>query len=118
MMRKQVFNLTKELLVRLMEMSGEFMDIFLEARKGYLSQFYPRRQITLKQINRSLQELEKQRLIRKKKIRQKIIYEITDLGKAKSLKWRYKRKAKAARSDGLSTIVIFDIPETKRKARN
>ena len=74
--------------------------------------------ITLKQINRSLSELEKQRLIRKRQYRQKLIYEVTDLGKAKSLKWHYKRHNKKVRNDGLSTIVIFDIPESKKKSRD
>lgn len=116
--KKRMVSLTKAVLARLIEMPGEFADIFLEVRKGYFSQFYPERQITLKQINRSLRELEKQRLIRKKQNREKMVYEVTNLGKAKAFTWQYKLQAKQARHDGLATIVIFDIPEPKRKARN
>lgn len=53
-----------------------------------------------------------------KKYREQIKYELTDLGKARALVWTYKKKTKTARTDGLATIVIFDIPEEKRKARN
>ena len=113
-----MFNLTKDLLVRMVEMPGEFADIFLDPRRSYRSRLYPKSEVTLKQINRSLLELERQRLIRKKQNRQKLVYEVTDLGKAKSLKWRYKQKVKQVRRDGMSTIVIFDIPEAIRKARN
>jgi len=119
--KQRTFNLTKEILVWLLTIPGGLAHAFLDYPQSYLGRHYSERQkgqITLRQINRSLRELEKQRLIRKKQYRQRLGYEVTDLGKAKSLKWRYKQQTRQARRDGLSTIVIFDIPEVKRRARN
>ncbi len=115
--KSNAFKLTKELLSLLLEMPGELFDIFTDKR-SYIGRLYPNRQISLKQINRALQDLEKQRLVRMKKYRGTIKYELTDLGKAKALKWSYKGKPKIARTDGLSTIVIFDIPEEQKRARD
>lgn len=115
--KKKVFELTKDILLLLLETPGELIDIFTEY-PHYVSKHYPRNHITLKQIQRSLLDLKKQRLIQMKKYREQIKYELTDLGKAKGLKLLYKRRPKTVRTDGLSTIVIFDIPEEKKRARD
>ena len=116
---RQAVQLTKTILLFLAEM-GEMAPELFETRRDYLRRLggYPRQIITKQQIDRSLRQLRRQRLIRKKENREKIVYEITDLGRAKNLKWNYKRKPKVQRLDGLSTIVIFDIPESKKKSRD
>lgn len=115
--RNQVFQLTKQLLVLLAESPGVLLDIFIKSDPNLRKIFFDK-EITRRQLNRSLRDLEKQRLVRKKRSRGKIIYEVTDLGRARILKWNYKRKKKKERRDGSSTIVIFDIPETKKKSRD
>lgn len=69
------------------------------------------------QVSRALGDLSKQGLIKKIKKEKKTYYSLTDLGRAKSLKYFYLRKPKKAKVNGFSTIIIFDIPEEKRKAR-
>ncbi|MBX4186656.1 MAG: CRISPR-associated endonuclease Cas2 [Candidatus Doudnabacteria bacterium] len=62
----------------------------------------------------ALTRLEKKELISKKKVGRQNAYVLTSLGK-KILQGPSQKKD---RTDGLSTIVIFDIPEEKRKQRN
>jgi DNA-binding transcriptional regulator PaaX len=58
--------------------------------------------------------LQKQKLIEKKKIRGKSVFVLTD----KAQRLYMKRPQMKPRTDGLGTIIIFDIPEQKRAARN
>lgn len=117
--KSKAFNLTRELLAFLAYTADKLPNAF-ETSRDYLKRLrgYPARQITLAQINKALWELKQRRLIRKKQNRDKLIYEITDLGRAKHLKWVYRTKPKKVRKDGLATIVIFDIPESKKKSRD
>lgn len=68
-------------------------------------------------VSRSLWELSRQGLVKKAKRERKVYYYLTDLGRAKSLRYIYAKRPKVSKVNGLSTIVIFDIPEQKRKAR-
>jgi DNA-binding transcriptional regulator PaaX len=76
-------------------------------------------QMALNDISRSgyhkrLRRFEKHGLVKKKKTAQGHVFEITP--KAKFL--RKKAVTKQSRTDGLSTLVIFDIPEEKHSARD
>ena len=62
----------------------------------------------------TLRRLEQDKLIVREKTRKGISYRITDNGRLLLKKPIVPKK----RKDGFSTIVIFDIPEHKRKARN
>lgn len=69
-------------------------------------------------VSRALGDLTRQGLVKKVRREKKVYYSLTDLGRAKSLKYAYSKKERAAKTNGLSTIVIFDIPEERRKARD
>ena|SRR3989338_5606900 len=61
----------------------------------------------------ALHRLEKQELVVKRKKRRRVIYTITNKGRQLVERKNVIRK----RSDGYSTVVVFDIPEEKRRAR-
>ncbi|MDP4001250.1 MAG: hypothetical protein Q8P83_03340 [bacterium] len=64
---------------------------------------------------KSLNRLEMRGLVKKKKKQNKsIVFAVTEKGKD-LLKEQTK---KVRRNDGYSTLIIFDIPEDKRRARN
>ncbi|MBI3952546.1 MAG: CRISPR-associated endonuclease Cas2 [Candidatus Doudnabacteria bacterium] len=69
-------------------------------------------------ISRAFWDLKRQGLVKKVEKNKKAYYIITDLGRAKSLRYSYSQAGKKRKDNGFSTIVIFDIPEEKRKARN
>jgi len=73
---------------------------------------------TRQQISKALWDVEKKGWVKKKIVKQRVVYELTDLGRVRNLRFAYGKKKKVARNDGFSTIVIFDIPEEYKKARN
>ena len=68
-------------------------------------------------VSRALWDLSNKGLVKKLNRTGKIYYEITNLGRARSLKYEYLRKPRKVKTNGLSTLIIFDIPEEKKKAR-
>jgi DNA-binding transcriptional regulator PaaX len=69
-------------------------------------------------VDRALTKLVSDGLVKKFKNKSKISYSITDLGRVKSIKYAYSKKGKKQKINGLLSIVIFDIAEEKRKARD
>ncbi|MDP4001219.1 MAG: hypothetical protein Q8P83_03185 [bacterium] len=115
--KKKNLQLTRGILTLLAKSPEALFDIFIRSDPYYKVIFFGK-ETTRRQLGRAARDLEKRRLISKRTNRQAIIYEITDLGRAKNLKWNYKRKPKKQRQDGFSTIIIFDIPEQKKKSRD
>ena len=68
-------------------------------------------------VSRALWDLSNRGLVKKVSRTGKTYYQITNLGRLRSLKYEYLRKPKTAKTNGLSTLIIFDIPEEKKKAR-
>ncbi|MBI2607527.1 MAG: hypothetical protein HYW51_01755 [Candidatus Doudnabacteria bacterium] len=115
--KKKSLQLTKQILVTLATAPKALFDIFIDS-SPYTRRLFADREITRSQLQRAIQDLKRQRLIKMREYKQKLIYELTDLGRAQMLRWNYKFRPKQERRDGLGTIVIFDIPETKRQARD
>lgn len=67
-------------------------------------------------ISRGLSYLERKDLIKKKKISNKLTYELTITGRQKLLMAQI-AAAKSLLKDGTSCIVVFDIPEEKSRHR-
>ncbi|MDP4000952.1 MAG: CRISPR-associated endonuclease Cas2 [bacterium] len=70
------------------------------------------------QIYGTIHRMEKQKWVKKKIDKGKTKYTLTDLGRSKALAYGYSRLTKKRRKDGMSTVVIFDIPESKKKSRD
>lgn len=113
--KKKVIALTKEILYILRDIA-EAIPYPLETKYEYTRRL---RNYQNYGVSRAFWELEKQGLVKKiKKEKKRVEYVLTDLGRAKSLKYVYGRKQKIERKDGLSTIVIFDISEEKKRVRD
>lgn len=97
----------KEELLYVIEELGEFTTKMLTHRLSIQRMHYPA-------YYSSLRRLEKEGLIKKKKRGKIFIVSITPKGKGLLKKRRIVGKR---RIDGLSTIIIFDIPEEKSRAR-
>lgn len=63
---------------------------------------------------KAVNQLEKEGLVKKKKVGKYVTFKITEEGRA-ALRKRIKPDR---RTDGFSTVIIFDIPEDKHGARN
>ena len=112
--KKAVVNLTQEILWTLRNLA-ELMPYPFEGKYQHVQRL---RHYDRYKVSRAFWELERKGLIKKVKKEQKIYYKITDLGRAKSFKHFYSQKPKIRKSNGLATIIIFDIPEEKKKARD
>ena len=83
------------------------------ALKPFLKNYYPSR------INRAVKRLHKQELISITEKKDKIIIELSEKGKRKVLSYKLeKMELKTGKWDGWWRMVIFDIPEKNRKARD
>lgn len=73
-----------------------------------------------RRLKQSLRGLEKKKLIKFDEKNDKMIIEITEDGKKKVLKYKYEEMEikKPKKWDKLWRMVIFDIPEVHKKARN
>lgn len=101
----------EEMLISLSEL-GDALDYFLTTPKGY----YTVRGAIMHQSTyySNLKRLEDKKLIQKTKTKNKTTYNITSDGKKllKRLVMPKKRK------DGMASVVIFDIPVEKNRARD
>lgn len=113
-LKKKVVEITNEILWTLRDL-GELVPYPFESKYQHIQRL---RQYDRQQISRALWDLSKQGLVKKIPRKRKIYYKLTDLGRARSLKYAYGRKSKQLKTNGLSTIIIFDIPEEKKKARD
>ncbi len=111
--RNRVESVTNEILWFLRDI-GEAIPYPFEGKNHHIQRlrYYDRYK-----VSRAFWELNRKGLIKKVKKDKKFYYTITDLGRAKSLKYSYSKKPKITKVNGFATIVIFDIPEAKRKAR-
>lgn len=64
-------------------------------------------------VVKTVNRLEKQKWVTKKRG----VYVLTNLGKAKAAAYNYKKLPKRKRSDGMLTVVLFDIPQEKKHVR-
>lgn len=106
--RNQLGQLGKQLLLIMADL-GELVDdaVFSPGKRLSISNMHKPNYYT------TLARLEKRGLVRKKRKSQKIGYMITPLGRQLL---QISRPA-PRRSDGLSTIIMFDIPEEKGRER-
>ncbi|OGE74192.1 MAG: CRISPR-associated endonuclease Cas2 [Candidatus Doudnabacteria bacterium RIFCSPLOWO2_02_FULL_42_9] len=111
--KKRLKTITGELLWFLRDM-GELIPYPFEGKYQYIKRlkYYDRYK-----ISRAFWELDRDGLVKKIKKERKTYYQITNLGRARSLKYIYSRKLRRAKNNGFSTLVMFDIPEEKKKAR-
>ena len=116
-LKKQAISLTKELLTMLVKFPAGITEVFIMSDPNYRRYFY-NQETSSRQVKRAMINLSRQRLVKMREYKGKLKYEITNLGRAKNLRWNYRQLPKIARKDGLATIVIFDIPETRRKVRD
>jgi len=97
----------KEEVLGALESFGEMSIRFMMHRLSIQNMHYPTNYYA------TLQRLVKKGFVRKKKIGRTVSVSITALGKQQLKKKPDVKK----RTDGLLTIIIFDIPEEKRRAR-
>jgi DNA-binding transcriptional regulator PaaX len=112
-LKKAAKAITNEILWTLRDL-GELVPYPFEGKYQHLQRL---RNYDRYKVSRALRDLSTQGLVKKVSRERKIYYGLTDLGRAKSLRYAYLKKHKRAKTNGLSTIIIFDIPEEKRKAR-
>jgi DNA-binding transcriptional regulator PaaX len=111
--KRKAYEITEEILLTLKDLSQVIPHPF-ESKSEHIQRL---RRYSRGQITRGLGDLANQGLIKKIKRERKTYYGITDLGRARALKYQYATMPKKAKSNGFSTLVIFDIPEEKKKAR-
>lgn len=111
--KKRVRVITEEILWTLRDL-GELVPYPFESKYQHIQRL---RHYDRYKVSRALGDLSKNGFIKKIKREKKVYYSLTDLGRAKSLKYAYSRKLKKVKTNGLSTIVIFDVPEEKKKSR-
>ena len=96
---ERIFNFIK----KAGEVASEITITYQEERKILRSSYYG-----------SINRLEKQGLIEKRKKQKRLYYAVTEQGR----KYRFPKKIEhERRTDGLSTVIIFDIPETMSRQR-
>lgn len=77
------------------------------------------KKVNKKDLGRILKRLEKQQMISIKKTDQNMVIEITDKGRRRLLEYDFeKMELKSKRRDGKWRLIIFDIPEKKKSARD
>jgi DNA-binding transcriptional regulator PaaX len=96
----------KEELLWVMKDMGEFTTKMLTHRLSIAKMYYPTYYTTVRR-------LEQQGLVKKKKQGKTVTISLTPKGKQLLKKPAIGKR----RTDGLSTIIIFDIPEEKKRAR-
>lgn len=75
--------------------------------------------VNKKDLGRIIKRLEKQEMISIREIDRKIAIEITEKGKRRLLEYDFEKiELKTKRRDGKWHLVIFDIPEEKKNARD
>lgn len=87
---------------------------------GYaIKPFLKNRSYRPSRIKKTFERLQKQELVSMKEQDDKVIIEITDKGKKKVLAYKFdEMRLKDEKWDGIWRVVIFDIPEEKREARD
>lgn len=117
--KKKIKLAVQNFMVELLEMVKELPDILpgpFESKGEYQRRAWQRmRGYPLQRVQLGLSRLEKRDLIRSKKISNRFVYQLTIVGKQKLLISEIHKSLKKAK-DG-SSIVIFDIPEEKRRHR-
>lgn len=113
-MPKNHSQLTAKVL-RILEELGEIAPGLLEGKYGLVKRL---RNYDRRQIRQCMYNLEKKEWVKSRSRGKNRVYELTDLGRAKVIKQQYHKLPKRKRSDGLSTVIIFDIPEAKHRARD
>ena len=77
------------------------------------------KEVNKKDLGRIVKRLEKQEMIAIREVGDKISIEITEKGKRRLLEYDFENiKLKAKRRDGKWRIIIFDIPESKKRNRD
>lgn len=113
-MTRNSSNLTNDIL-RAMDIMGELGVGLRQGKQGFIRclRNYDRRQ-----IRQGMYNMERRGLARSRNKSKNRVYELTDLGRAKLLKENFRKLSKQKRSDNLSTVIIFDIPETMHRSRD
>lgn len=77
------------------------------------------REVNKRDLGRIIKRLQKQEMIVIKEGQEKIVLEITEKGKRRLLEYDFEKlERKSKRRDGKWRLVIFDIPEGKKKSRD
>ena len=77
------------------------------------------KEVNKKDLGRIVKRLEKQQMIAIREVGNKISIEITEKGKRRLLEYDFENiKLKAKKRDGRWRIIIFDIPEDKKRNRD
>jgi DNA-binding transcriptional regulator PaaX len=124
MSEKEKIKLAKEILVDILNSASDFMEFLgdmtvyqralLEGGRGYVAAIKNKER--RKRIHDELARLKKEKFIEKRKIGGKLIFCLTNKGRAAALRHKMTRKKKIL-TDGYC-LVIFDVPESERRVRN
>ena len=113
---KKAKQIGKGLTEVLLEILSLMDDAYTYLLFDHYHQRYPKSFNYKPQIYSTLSRLDKQGFIKARKVGKRTYYQLTQTGRARLLiKQVFKDKINP--KDGLSTMIIFDIPEEKKKAR-
>jgi DNA-binding transcriptional regulator PaaX len=110
--------------MKLSEITVEILETLKDLGQLFPQPFESKREMVLRlkkynrrEISQGLYNLKRNGWVKLEKKGKKRGYVLTDLGRAKSLQYAYRLTSFKRRTDGFSTIVLFDVPEKLSPSR-